>query len=198
MGYPWGTSIGYPWSIHGVSMGYIHRVSVEYPWGIHGVHAWGIRGVSMGSGKLSLLYQSTPCGQPIPGRPNSRLGMERLQGKFISCPLQLYWLSLQTPSGFPMKGCHVCHQEHCFERGMLALARENYCPKPQLWNTKLCESMKQVRSSRPKWVKRGGELHDQGHAKWRVIRRQPWGHNDTPFERPTPGRPVGGPGVGHP
>ena len=31
-----------------------------------------------------------------------------------------------------------------------------------------------------------------------VIRRSLWGHNDTPFGRPTPGRPVGRPGVGRP
>jgi hypothetical protein len=43
-----------------------------------------------------------------------------------------------------------------------------------------------------------GEFHDQGDAKWIVIRGQLRGHNDTPFGRPTPGRPIGRPGVGHP
>lgn len=33
-------------------------------------------------------------------------------------------------------------QEHCFERGMLPYVRQNYSPEPQLWNEKLCESMK--------------------------------------------------------
>jgi hypothetical protein len=43
-----------------------------------------------------------------------------------------------------------------------------------------------------------GDFHDQGDAKWIVIRRSLWGHNDTPFGRPTPGRPDGRPGVGRP
>jgi hypothetical protein len=33
-----------------------------------------------------------------------------------------------------------------------------------------------------------GEIHDQGDAKWIVIRGQLRGHNDTPCRRPTPGR----------
>jgi hypothetical protein len=41
-----------------------------------------------------------------------------------------------------------------------------------------------------------GELHDQGDAKGSVIRGQLRGHNDTPFGRPTPSRPIGRPGVG--
>jgi hypothetical protein len=44
----------------------------------------------------------------------------------------------------------------------------------------------------------GGELHDQGDARWIVIRRELRGHNDTPFGWPTPGQPVGRPGVGCP
>jgi hypothetical protein len=40
-----------------------------------------------------------------------------------------------------------------------------------------------------------GEFHDQGDAKWIVISRQLKGHNDTPFGRTTPGRPIGRPGV---
>jgi hypothetical protein len=43
-----------------------------------------------------------------------------------------------------------------------------------------------------------GEFHDQGDAKWIVLRRSLWGHNDPPFGRPKPGRPIGRPGVGHP
>jgi hypothetical protein len=43
-----------------------------------------------------------------------------------------------------------------------------------------------------------GEFHDQGDAKWMVIWRQLRGHIDTPFGRPTPGRPIGRPEVGHP
>jgi hypothetical protein len=39
---------------------------------------------------------------------------------------------------------------------------------------------------------RGGKCHDQGDAKWIVIRGQLWGHNDTPFGWPTPGRPPRG------
>jgi hypothetical protein len=35
------------------------------------------------------------------------------------------------------------------------------------------------------------EFHDQGDAKWIVIRGQLRGHNDTPFGRPTPGWPIG-------
>jgi hypothetical protein len=37
---------------------------------------------------------------------------------------------------------------------------------------------------------RKGKFHDQGEAKWIVIRGQLKGHNDTPFGRPTPGRPI--------
>ena len=44
----------------------------------------------------------------------------------------------------------------------------------------------------------GGEFHDQGDAKWIVIRRSLWGHNDTPCGRPAPGRPIGRPGSGRP
>jgi hypothetical protein len=36
-----------------------------------------------------------------------------------------------------------------------------------------------------------GEFHDQGDAKWIVIRGQLRGPNDTPFGRPTPGRLIG-------
>jgi hypothetical protein len=43
-----------------------------------------------------------------------------------------------------------------------------------------------------------GELRDQGDAEWIVIRGQLRGHNDTSFRRPTPGRPIGLPGVGRP
>jgi hypothetical protein len=43
-----------------------------------------------------------------------------------------------------------------------------------------------------------GKFHDQGDAEWIVIRRQLRGQNDTPFRRPTPGRPIGRPGVGRP
>jgi hypothetical protein len=43
-----------------------------------------------------------------------------------------------------------------------------------------------------------GEFQDQGDAKWIVIRGQLWGHNPTPFRRPTPGRSIGCPVVGHP
>jgi hypothetical protein len=43
-----------------------------------------------------------------------------------------------------------------------------------------------------------GEFHDQGGAKWIVIRRPLWGHNDTPFGWPTPGWPIGRQGVGCP
>jgi hypothetical protein len=35
-----------------------------------------------------------------------------------------------------------------------------------------------------------GEFHDQGDAKWIVIKRQLWGHNDTPCGQPVPGRPI--------
>jgi hypothetical protein len=41
-----------------------------------------------------------------------------------------------------------------------------------------------------------GEFHDQGDAKWIVIRGRLIVHNDTPFGWPTPGRPIGRPGVG--
>ena len=43
-----------------------------------------------------------------------------------------------------------------------------------------------------------GEFHDQGDAKWIVIRGPLRGHKDTPFGRPTPGRPIDRPGVGRP
>jgi hypothetical protein len=41
-----------------------------------------------------------------------------------------------------------------------------------------------------------GEFHDQGDAKWIVIRRLLWGHNDTPCGQPAPGRLIGRPGSG--
>jgi hypothetical protein len=43
-----------------------------------------------------------------------------------------------------------------------------------------------------------GKFHDQGDAKWIVIRGQLWGHNDMPCGRPTPSRPIGCPGSGRP
>jgi hypothetical protein len=43
-----------------------------------------------------------------------------------------------------------------------------------------------------------GWSHDQVDAEWIVNRRQLWGHNDTPFGRPAPGRPSGRPGSGRP
>jgi len=43
-----------------------------------------------------------------------------------------------------------------------------------------------------------GKFHDQGDAKWIVIRGPLRGHNDAPFKRLTPGRPIGCPGVGRP
>jgi hypothetical protein len=43
-----------------------------------------------------------------------------------------------------------------------------------------------------------GEVHDQGDAKWIVIRGQLRGPNDTPFGRPTPSQPIGRPLVGRP
>jgi hypothetical protein len=43
-----------------------------------------------------------------------------------------------------------------------------------------------------------GDFRDQADTEWIVIRTQLRGHNDTPFGRPTPGRPVGRQGVGRP
>jgi hypothetical protein len=37
-----------------------------------------------------------------------------------------------------------------------------------------------------------GQFHGQVDTKWIVIMGQLRGHNDTPFERPTPSRPIGG------
>jgi hypothetical protein len=37
-----------------------------------------------------------------------------------------------------------------------------------------------------------GDFHDQGDAKWIVIRRSLWGHNDTPCGRSAPGHPGSG------
>jgi hypothetical protein len=39
-----------------------------------------------------------------------------------------------------------------------------------------------------------GEFHDQGDARWVVIRGQLRRRNDTPFRWPTPGQPIGQPG----
>jgi hypothetical protein len=47
------------------------------------------------------------------------------------------------------------------------------------------------------WIPHG-EIHDQGDAKWIVIRRSLWGHNDMPCRWPAPGRPIGRLGSGHP
>jgi hypothetical protein len=43
-----------------------------------------------------------------------------------------------------------------------------------------------------------GEFHDQGDAKWIVIRVPLKGHNDTPCGWPTPSWPIGRLRVGHP
>jgi hypothetical protein len=43
-----------------------------------------------------------------------------------------------------------------------------------------------------------GEFHDQAGANWIVFRGLLRGHNDTPYERPTPARPISRPGVGRP
>jgi hypothetical protein len=43
-----------------------------------------------------------------------------------------------------------------------------------------------------------GGGHDQADAEWMVIRGELRGNNDMPFRQPTPGRPIGRPGVGHP
>jgi hypothetical protein len=50
------------------------------------------------------------------------------------------------------------------------------------------------RSARPE----AGECHDEADAGWIVIRRLLRGHNDTPFGRPSPDRPIGHPGVSRP
>jgi hypothetical protein len=39
-----------------------------------------------------------------------------------------------------------------------------------------------------------GEFHDQGDAKWIVIRRSLWSHNEMPCGRAAPSRPIGRPG----
>jgi hypothetical protein len=39
-----------------------------------------------------------------------------------------------------------------------------------------------------------GKFHDQGGAKWIVIRGQLRGHKDTPFGWPTPSQPISRPG----
>jgi hypothetical protein len=43
-----------------------------------------------------------------------------------------------------------------------------------------------------------GEFHDQGGAEWTIIRGQLRDHNDTPWEWPTPGRPISRLRVGRP
>jgi hypothetical protein len=43
-----------------------------------------------------------------------------------------------------------------------------------------------------------GQFHDQGDAKWIVIRGQLKGHNDAPFGRPTPDWPIGRRVIGRP
>jgi hypothetical protein len=45
-----------------------------------------------------------------------------------------------------------------------------------------------------------GGCHDQAVAEWIVIRRLLLlrGHNDISLRRPSPGWPIGRPGVGHP
>jgi hypothetical protein len=48
------------------------------------------------------------------------------------------------------------------------------------------------------WKNKFREFHDQGGAKWIVIRGQLRGHNDTPFGQPTPGQLVGRPRIGRP
>jgi hypothetical protein len=43
-----------------------------------------------------------------------------------------------------------------------------------------------------------GGCHDLADAEWIVMRGQLRGHNDAPFGRPTPRRPISRQGVGHP
>jgi hypothetical protein len=43
-----------------------------------------------------------------------------------------------------------------------------------------------------------GKFHDEGDAKWIVIRGQLRRHNDTPFGWPAPSRPIGHLRVGRP
>jgi hypothetical protein len=57
------------------------------------------------------------------------------------------------------------------------------------------ELLLQAESPFPEHYIRKGEFHDQGNAKWIVIRGQLRGHNDTPCGRPTPSRPIGRPGL---
>jgi hypothetical protein len=44
-------------------------------------------------------------------------------------------------------------------------------------------------------VRTVGGSHDWTNAEWIVIRKLTWGHKDTPFGRPTVGRPSGRIGV---
>jgi hypothetical protein len=71
-------------------------------------------------------------------------------------------------------------------------AEEDFCFKLMLEAIdKLLEVEEEMESSE-------GEFHDQADDEWIVIRGPLRGHNDTPFGRPTPGRPIGRLGVVHP
>jgi hypothetical protein len=50
--------------------------------------------------------------------------------------------------------------------------------------------MRQLRHGEINELQMESESHDQADAEWIVIRTQLRGHNDTPFGRPTPSRPV--------
>jgi hypothetical protein len=61
-----------------------------------------------------------------------------------------------------------------------------------------CDTWRQLKDHRKTFDVFLGNFHDQGEAKRIVVRGQLKGHNDTLFRWPTPGRPIGRPGVGFP
>jgi hypothetical protein len=62
-----------------------------------------------------------------------------------------------------------------------------------------CQSTKVTSSGEEKEDKVDrGEFHNQGNAKWIVIRRPLRDHNNTPFGQPAPTRPIGHSGSGLP
>jgi hypothetical protein len=54
----------------------------------------------------------------------------------------------------------------------------------------------EMNSESQAWPYFMGKFHNQGDAKWIVIRGLLRSHNDTLFKRPTPGWPISYPGVG--
>jgi hypothetical protein len=140
---------------------------------LHGRIARGRHGLSETSLRPATLYPSMPCRRTTP-----EPALQPFQGSptHTAGGLRPSSTPLDTPRRTPILLAR--DSSTCF---LLSKAFQNIC----LLSFSEKESL-------------GGGSDDQADAEWIVVRRPLWGHNDTPFGRPTPGRPVGRPGAGRP